>query len=133
MFLIAREWNPPLQRGTRNAEVLQAGFQPAQDLVSAGLRLDEVRVLLDVLPEAVLVLGQLEEVVFFFQPLRLERRVDQAVAVLELVVLLECLARDAVPAFVPPLVDVALCLNLFQENLNAADMIGVLSADESVI
>ena len=107
MLLVAREGDAPLDRGSGDAEVLQAGAEPAKHLVAPSVRLDEVRMLFQVLLETVLVVGQLEEVVLLLEPLGLERGVDQAVTVFEVGVLLEGLTGDAIPALVRPLVDVA--------------------------
>ena len=61
----------------------------------------------EVIEQRLLVLRQPEKVVLLADPLGLERRVQRAVAVGEILLLLELLAADAVPAFVDALVDVA--------------------------
>ena len=61
----------------------------------------------EVIEQRLLVLRQPEEVVLLADPLRVQRRVERAVAVDEILLLLERLAADAVPALVDALVDVA--------------------------
>ena len=133
VFVVAGKGDTPFDRRAGDAEVLQAGFEPAEHLVAARLWLDEVRMLVDVLLQPILVARQLEEVVLFRQPLRFQRGVDQAVPVLEVRLSLEGLAGDAVPTLVRALVDVAPGLHLGDEGLHPTHVVGILRPDEAVV
>ena len=76
MLVVAGERNAPFDGRARDAEILQAGPEPPEDLVATRFWLDEIRVLVDVLLQPLLVTRQFEEVVLLLQPLRLQGRVD---------------------------------------------------------
>src|SRR5207302_395086 len=107
--------------------------EPAEHLVPACLGLDKVGMLVDVLLQPILIARQLEEVILFGEPLRFELGVDQAVSIVEVRVLLEGFAGDAVPTLIDTLVDIASGLQFGDEGLHPADMVGILGPDEAVI
>src|SRR5438094_4824582 len=131
--VVSGEWDAPTDRRARDAEITQSTPDDAEDFVAPALGLDELRMLLEMLQEAVLVTGKREEIVLFLQVGRLQRGVDQAESVPQVRVLFELLAGCAVPAFVGALVDVVVLLDPFDEILNALDMVRVFGADEAVI
>src|SRR5439155_25927201 len=85
----------------------EPAFDEPQDLVAAHVGLHELRVRTEVIEERLLILRQAEEVVLLAGPLRLQRRMQRAVAVDEVFLLLELLAAATVPTLVDALVDVA--------------------------
>src|SRR5207249_691339 len=127
--LVTGKRDAPGDRGARDAEVPEARLEPAQDLVSARLGLDELGVLFDVLLQPVLVAGEGEEVVVLLQPAGLDRRMDPAVTVVQLALLVKGLAGRTVPAAVSPLVDVAPGLDGRDQLLDARHVVGILGPD----
>ena len=123
----------PGERGTGNAQVLKAGLQEVVDhLVLAALRLDELRMLLDVLHQAVGVLAHTEEVCFLLG-VHARAAAVRAAAVLELALGPEGLTRLAVFALVRTLVNIALIIQLFEDLLHLFLVHRVGGADELVI
>ena len=104
---IERQRDAPRLPGAADGDVLQPAFDQPQDLVAPDLGLQELRVRGEVIEQRLLILRQPEEVVLLADPLGLQRRVQRAVAVDEVLLLLELLAADAVPALVDAFVDVA--------------------------
>ena len=104
---IERQRDAPRLPGPADRDVLEPALDQAQDLVAADVRLQELRMRREVLEQRLLILRQPEEVVLLADPLRRRRRVQRAVAVDEVLLLLERLAADAVPALVDAFVDVA--------------------------
>ena len=131
--VVSREWDAPTDRRARDAEITESTPNDAEDFVAPTLGLDELRMFLEMLQEAILVAGEREEIVLLLQVGRLQRGVDQAESVPQVRVLFEFLAGCAVPAFVGALVDVVVLLDPFDEILNALDMVRVFSTDEAVV
>jgi hypothetical protein len=102
---IERQRDAPRLPGAADRDVFEAAFHQPQDLVAADLRLDELRVRRVVVEQRLLILREPEEVVLLPDPLG-RRQVDRALAVHQVLLLLEGLARDAVPALVVAFVDV---------------------------
>ena len=125
--------NAPLDGGTADAQILQAGLEEVVDhFVLAGRGLDEIGVLLDILDQPVLILAQLEEIGFLAGLFHGAAAVG-AVAVLQLQFGEEALAGGAVPALVAALVDVALLVKLAEDLLHGLYMALVGGADEVVV
>ena len=122
----------PLDRGTGHAGVLQALLDEGDHLVLAALGLDELRVLLVELQQAVRVLAGLEEVGFLVGIVDLTAAVG-ALAVHQLAVGPEALAGLAVVAGVLALVDVALLIELGEDLLAGLHVVVVGGADEAVV
>ena len=124
--------NAPRLPGATHRDVFQPAFNQPQDLVAANVGLDEARVLGEVLQQRLLVLREPEEPVLLLDPLRLGV-VDRAIAVDQVLLLLEGLAADAVEALVGPFVDVAVVEALLRHLLDGRLVaLGVRSADEVV-
>ena len=123
----------PLDRRAGNAQILQARNQEVvEHLRRAGSRLNEVRMLLDVVDHPVLILGETEEIALLTGLLHRAAAV-RAAAILELQLRPEGLARRAVQALILALVDVALIVQLPEDLLDGLDVALVRGADEVVI
>src|SRR5207237_10524088 len=123
----------PIQAPAGDADVFEPALDPAQHLVAAEIRNAEVRVGAVQIFQRLLIFGQAEEVVLFGQALdRRPRRVDRALAVDEIALLVERLAGDAVQALVRRLVHVAVLDPTLHEPLDALDVIGIGSTDETI-
>ena len=103
---VERQGNAPALPGPADGDVLEAALEQPQHLVAPDLGLHEVRVGRVVRQQPVPVAGQAEDVVLLLEPVRFAA-VHRAFAVDEVLVLLEGLARDAVPPLVLALVEVA--------------------------
>ena len=133
VLVVEVDRDAPLERRSRDAEVLQAGQQEVvHHLVLALHGLDEFRVRVDVLDQAVGILAHLEEVRLLLRRLHLAAAVG-ALAVDELGLGEERLARRAVHALVVALVDVALLVELFEDLLDLLFVVVVGRADELVV
>src|SRR5262245_45943659 len=86
----------------------------------------------EVLDERLLILREPEEEVLLADPLGLQRRVQWTVAVDEILLLLELLAADAVPALVDALVDVAGVVAALCQKAGTDVVPGLGRADEIV-
>src|SRR6185503_19428228 len=104
----------------------------AEDLVAADVRLEERPVGGEMIEQRLLVLRQPEEEVLLANPLRLQRRMQRAVAVDEILLLLELLAADAVPPLVDALVDVARFVEPLRQ-LGDADLVAWLGGADEVV
>ena len=125
--------NAPLDGGTADAQILQAGLKEIVDhFIFAGRGLDEIGVLLDILDQPVLILAQLEEIGFLAGLFHGAAAIG-AVAVLQLQLGEEALAGGAVPALVAALVDVALLVKLAEDLLHGLHVALVRGADEVVV
>src|SRR5262249_27803822 len=96
------------------------------------VRLQKLRMRREVIERRLLVLRQPEEVVLLANPLRLERRMERTVAVDEILLLLELLAADAVPAFVDAFVDVAALIDP-AGNLGGARLVSRLRGADEIV
>ena len=133
MLVVEVDRDAPLERRSRDAEVLQAGQQEVvHHLVLALHGLDEFRVRVDVLDQAVGVLTHLEEVRLLLRRLHGAAAVG-ALAVDKLGLGEERLARRAVHALVVTFVDVALLVELFKDLLDLLFVVVVGRADEFVV
>jgi len=89
-----------------------------ENLVAPDFRLDEVRVLIDVLFQRAGELGKCEEVVFFLEPLGLLLVSGAEPSLFEVLLLDKFLAGSAVVTLVGSLVDVAVLMNDLEEPLD---------------
>ena len=64
---VAGNFYSPLQPRTRNAHIFEPPFEEAHHLVSPRSRLDEAGVGLDVIQDLILVLRELEKVIFLLE------------------------------------------------------------------
>ena len=102
---LAREGNSPRETGAAGRDVVESLIEQRQHLVAAALRPEKIG-FADELAQPVRIRRQPEEPVLLFDPLQRARRMQNAFAVDDLVVLLERLAADAVPARVRLLVEI---------------------------
>ena len=123
----------PVERGARNAEVVEALLDEVDHLVAARDRLDEVRMVLDVLQHAVRILAHLEEVRLLGDFLHRAVAVRAASVLVELVFRPVALARRAVEAFVGTLVDVTLRVDAVEDLLHDALVALLRRADEVIV
>ena len=123
----------PVERGARDAEVVEALLDEVDHLIAARDRLDEVRMVFDVLQHAVRVLAHLEEVRFLGDFLHRAVAVRAAAVLIELVFRPIALARRAVEAFVGALVDVALRVDAVEDLLHDALVALLRRADEIIV
>src|SRR5688572_13632360 len=86
----------------------------------------------EVLQQRVAILRQPEEEVLLLDPLRRQRRMERALAVDEVLLLLEGFTRDAVPALVDTFVDVAPVVADLRELLHRRPVSRFRRADEVV-
>ena len=132
MTRVKVDGNAPCEARSRNAKVLEAGVNKVVDhFVDAGLRLEEIG-LGQKLAHTVCVLGKAEEIRLFLRIVDLAAAVG-ALAVLELALGPERLARRAVFALVRALVDVAVFIHFAENLLDCRDMIIVRRADKTVV
>ena len=115
-----------------DAQILKALLDERDHLVFAAFGLDELRMLLIQLQNAVGIFGETEEIRFLLGPLDLTAAV-RAFAVLQLRFGPEGLAGGAVPAVVFSLVDIAAIVQLAEDLLHGLDVIVVRGADEAVV
>ena len=108
---IERQRNAPRLPRAADGDVGQPAFDETQDLVPADVRLQKMRMRREMVEERLLVFRKPEEMVLLADPFGLDRRVQLAIAVDEILLLLELFATDAVPAFVDAFVDVAGAVN----------------------
>ena len=128
---IGRHRNAPRLAGPAHRDVVEAGLEQAEHLVAADLRLQELRMGRVVIEQALPVLRQPEEMVLLLDPLR-RLAVDRAVAVLEVLLRLERLARDAVPPLVVAVIDVAGVGQSRDQGRHAGPVARLRRADEVV-
>ena len=117
--------------GAADREVAQAAGDEAPRLVRPEAGQDEVGPLVVEREQLVLVGGELEEPVLLLDPLRLDAMVG-ALAVDELVLVLEGLAADAVEPGVDVLVDVAVVVDALQEVLDEA-LVALIGRSDEVV
>ncbi len=117
--VVKREINSPGQPGFRPgyAQIVQGVPEHGQDFVSILFGLDEIRVLLDMIPEPVLVLGHAEKVVglldifWFFQMIRTE-------SIHQLSFCIKTLTAEAIMAAVFTEIDIPIVIDKLQKLLH---------------
>ncbi len=125
--------NAPLDGGTADAQVIQAGLEEIIDhFVGTAGRLNELRMIVDILNQPILIFVQLKEIAFFPRLFHRPSTV-RAFSVLELQLRPERLAGGAVPAFVLPLINISLIVQLLENLLHALHMALIRGADEIII
>ena len=122
----------PIGSGPRDREVAEPSFDEGDHLVAAEVRQHEVGVFLVELEKRLLVLGQREEVVLLFEHLDRDP-VDGAVAVDQLLLLLEVLTRHAIGPAVGAEVDLAPVVEALNEGLDPVRVPLLRRADEVVV
>ena len=127
-----RQRNAPELTGAADGNVLEPGFDEAEDLVAPDVGLQELRVFLEMFQQRVTIVGQAEEIILLADPFRRQRRVERALPVDQILLLLEGLAGHAVPAFVVSLVDVAPVVAGLRQLLDRRAMARLGRADEVV-
>jgi hypothetical protein len=115
-----------------DAQVADLLLQIAQHLVLAALRLQEVRVIRDPLPELVRVLGHLEEVVLLLEPLDRVAR-HGALAIDQVLLGPEPLLGLGVPALVVRSVDVTRIIQRLECRLDHPGVAVFRGADEVIV
>ena len=130
VFRIKLDGDAPLERRARNAEILKSRLDEiVYHLAADVFRRDEIGIFLEELEEPVLIFAHFEVVRFLFRPDERPAAVG-ANAAIGLRVGEERLARNAVPAFVEILVNVALLVELREYFLNGRDVIIVRRSDK---
>ena len=125
--------NTPAEGGTGHAQILQTGFQEVvYHFFLTRLGLNKLRMLLDVLHQAILIFAHFEEVSFFFGLFNFAATVG-AFAVHQLALGEEGFAGYTVPALVVTFVNVALLVQLFEDLLYGLLMVGIGGSNELVI
>jgi hypothetical protein len=142
VLLVEGHGDAPVKARARDREVLQAALHEAADLVHAEVGLDEVRMLVIELEQAVLERGELEEVGLLLHALERATAVGAEVLALGVVLLVGLrdlglgevgLLGDAVPAVVGALVEVAGLLHALPEVLHGVVLALLGGADEVVV
>ena len=114
MAFVKTHGNTPVERRSRNAKVLQTGFQEVVDhLVFARLRNDEIGMFVIVFHKAVGIFAHIEEVCLLLCHFDFASAVG-AFAVDKLALRPERFARSAIPALVRAFVYIALFIELFK-------------------
>ena len=125
--------NAPAEGSTGYAQILQTGFQEVvYHFFLAGLGLNELRMLLDVLHQAILIFAHFEEVGFLFSLLNFAATVG-ALAVHQLALGEEGFTGYAVPTFVITFVNVALLIQLFEDLLYGLLVVGIGGSNELIV
>ena len=128
---IAGQRDPPRLAGAADRDVLEPGLDQTQDLVAAGLGLDESGISREVREQRILVGRQAEEVVLLLDPVH--RAVQRTLTVDEISFLLERFAADAVPALVEAFVDIPFCGDAADEFLHPGLVPRLGRPDEIVV
>src|SRR5690606_25836933 len=130
-----RERNGPLQVGARDGDVFQSTVNQREEFVASGLRLYELRIVSQQVPEELFVARQAEEPVALFGPLKFASGVQNTVSVFDFVLAFEQLTPYTIPAFVGALVKVirAALEHMPHECLHSFAMRGVRGANELVV
>ena len=133
MLRIEIHRDTPFERGTGYAEILQARKQKViHHLILSGNRLNEFRMLVDMVNQAVSVFAHTEEISLFLGRLHLAAAV-RTLAVHQLGLGPEGLAGSTVHALVSALVNIALVVQLLEDLLYLLLMIIVGGTDEFII
>jgi hypothetical protein len=132
VFGIERQRDAPGEGRPGHREVLQPARDEAHDLVAPRLWLDELRVRFVVLEQAILIGREAEEPVVLADELHVAPTAG-ALSIRQLLLGVERLVGDAVPAFVVALVEVAAVLEHLQEGLRSADVAILCGPDEVVV
>src|SRR4029450_2957891 len=128
---IERKRNSPGLPRPAYRNVFETAFHKPQNLVSPDLRLQELGGRGEVIEDWLLILREAEEVVLFLNPLR-RRQVQRALAVDEILLLLEPFASDALPTLVQTVVNVAGVVDATGQVGHAGSMSRFGRADEVV-
>ena len=124
--------NAPQLSRTTDRDVLEASFEQSKDLVPSDIGFEKLRVITEVLQQAVAILRKLEEIVLLAEPLRSQVRMDLALPFDEILFLFEGFTRDAIPPFVESLVDVATLVTDLRELLHCRPMPRLRRPDEII-
>ena len=130
VLFVTRDRDAPLEAGARDAEVLEAGFDEAEDLVAARLGFDTEFPGFDEIDDLLLVLREAEVVVLLGDGFGDAAAVRTGGAGRDIN---EGLLGDAVLASVGVKVDRAAFLQSAEELLDAALVFGAGGADEAVV
>ena len=126
----------PVEAGPRHAEVGQAAFDEAHDLVAAAVGLDEVRLAFIQRKQPILIGGQAEEPAFLDGPFHrraLRRQLRAPFPLDQFLLVVKGFVAHRIPAFVSAEIQVAIGLHRLPNRLARAMMIGFAGADETVM
>ncbi len=131
-----RHRNAPIQRGARNRQILQPAFDEADDFVAALRRQDEIRIVLVMAQQLVLIVREPEEIGLLLGPF--DRRALRAdahavLAQLGLVLGVEGFVAHRIPAGIGVQIDVAIVLHPAPDFGDGVMMARLGRADEIVI
>src|SRR5262249_49739759 len=129
---VERQRNAPGLPRPADGDVDETAFDEPQNLVSTDVGLQELGMRLEMIQEPLLVLREPEEVVLLADPLGRQRRMERTLAIDEVLLLLELLAADAVPALVDALVDLSLVVEPASKLRDARTMARLRRPDEVV-
>ena len=125
--------NSPAEGGTGNTQILQPRQQEVvHHLILSGYRLDEIRMGVDVINQAVCILAHFEEVCLLLCRLYLTATV-RTLAVHQLGLRPEGLTGCTVQALIRALVDISLIVQFLKDFLHALLVILVCGADKIII
>ena len=132
--VVERQRDPPLEPALRPADrqVLERLAEEAQELVAVAVGLDDLRMVLEVAPQPVLVRRHPEEVVLLLD-VDQRRLVVGALAVDDLLLRVEALAAVAVLAAVLAEVDLVLVEERLEDRLHHLGVPGLGGPDEVVV
>ena len=126
--------NAPCEGASGDAQILQSGQQEVvHHLVLAGYGLDELRVRVDVLDQAVGVFLHLEEVSVFLGLMHFAAADGAILLIHYLGRCVERLALSAVHSLIITKIDIALVVQLLEDLLYLALMVFICCADEAVV
>ena len=134
MIRIKIHRNAPFEAGAGNAQILKARKKEVvHHLVLAGLRLNELRMRIDMIDQALCILLHAEEIRILILLMHGSAADRALVAVHNLRSSVKCLALRAVHALIRAQINISLIIKLFENLLNLSLMILIRRADEAVI
>ena len=131
MLRVARHGHAPIETGARNRKIVQPALDEAHHLIAAGFGRDKIGMRVVIGQEPVLPGGELEEVIFLFDPF--DVRAGRRLAADQLALFVERLVAHRIPALETAEIDLAAFLQFPPQRLARLDVARFGGADELVV
>ena len=134
MLRIKINWNTPFKGCSRNTKILKTWFQEVIDhFILSTFRLNEMRMIFNILDQTIRILTHLEEICFFLHFLQFTTTDRTFTIFCDLRLCIECFTFLTIQTIIMTLINITLVIELLKDLLHLLFMIWICCSHEFII